>query len=187
MTQRGESIRVVHPLFHGEGGGSTPTSPLQLNIGEITVPLAVELNALWHSRLPVFGVLPVQRPICFGAEHEGIFYACGIWSDPIARKLNDRDWLELRRFAIAPDAPRNTASRMLRVMTLLIRRTMPRVVRLISYQDTASHTGAIYRAAGWTPAAQHNGHRTGSGWDTRERAEIQTRAPKVRWELVLST
>ena len=29
--------RLVHPLFQAEGGGSIPTSPLQLHVGRIAV------------------------------------------------------------------------------------------------------------------------------------------------------
>ena len=88
--QSGESIRVVHPLFQVEGGGSTPTSPLQLHVGEISLDMAIRLNELWHSRLPNVVKNNVQRVrhlACFCAEHDGIYYASAIWTDPIARLL----------------------------------------------------------------------------------------------------
>ena len=116
MSPSGESIRVVHPLFPVEGGGSIPTSPLQLHVGEVSVVKAIDLNALWHSRLPnvIRGNIDRNRhSICFAAEHAGTFYASAIWSSPVAGDLLTKGefWLELRRFAIANDAPKNTASR----------------------------------------------------------------------------
>jgi len=67
----------------------------------------------------------------------------------VARLLPQRTCLELQRFAIAPDALRNTASRMLAWMARDLRRRFPEVDRLITYQDRGSHAGTIYRAAGW--------------------------------------
>ena len=188
--RRGESIRVVHPLFQTEGGGSIPTSPLQLHVGEVSVVKAIDLNALWHSRLPkvIRGNIDRNRhSICFAAECAGIFYASAIWSSPVSRELatNGECLLELRRFAIANDAPKNTASRMLSVMVRLIRRRFPEIVRLLSYQDTAVHAGTIYKAAGW----QRVGFRRGGidAWSSNVRKRVNTQAAgdKVRWELEL--
>ena len=52
MIPSGDSIRVVQPLFPVEGEGSSPISPLQLEIEEINIDLSRKLNNLWHSRLP---------------------------------------------------------------------------------------------------------------------------------------
>lgn len=187
MNERGESIRVVHPLFQVEGGGSTPTSPLQLCIGEIDVQKACLLNALWHSRFPAIdesNVIRNRRSICFGAEFDGIFYASAIWSDPIAanRLKNGDKLLELRRMAIADDAPRNTASRMLSVMVKQINRKWPELVGLVSYQDTEAHSGTIYKAANWIP---HGKATTLTDWTNRKRSAPQSTSPKIRWELKL--
>jgi hypothetical protein len=186
MNISGDSIRVVHPLFREEGGGSIPTSPLQLHIGVIHVLKAIELNAIWHSRLPEVVRGNIDRnthSICFGAEYDGIFYASALWTDPVSSELNGRGMLELRRLAIAPDAPRNTASRMLRVMRLAIRRRFADIKTLISYQDTDVHTGGIYRAAGWSSGPP----RKSNSWThaRRSRNKEQTRADKVRWEYAL--
>jgi hypothetical protein len=156
-----------------------------LHVGRVPINTAVRLNELWHSRLPRFA-WPLDRCTAFGAEFGGLFYAAAIWSWPVARMLNGRDWLELRRLAISPDAPKNTASRMLRVMTLLIRRSRLRVVKLISYQDTAVHTGGIYRAAGWNPASKSVGGEWAREKIGRHNRAVQSAAPKVRWELDLA-
>lgn len=182
MNERGDSIRVVHPLFHGEGGGSTPTSPLQLRFGFVSMRVAIALNELWHSRLPAF-TSPPERCIGMAAEYDGCYFAAAIWSPPLARMLNHQGIYELRRLAIAPDAPKQTASRMLRIMRLLIKRRMPDLTRLISYQDTAVHDGTIYKAAGWIEARTDKGgewarpHLKG-----RDTGPTQSASPKVRWE-----
>lgn len=118
--------------------------------------------------------------LCYAAGFQGMAYAAAIWSNPVARNLEQQTWLELRRLAIGPEAPRFTASRMLRIMAMLIRRKRPEIVNLISYQDLGCHTGTIYRAAGWTKTSVNE-----SGvWDrpNRSRPKAQSDAPKQRWE-----
>lgn len=185
MDARGDCIRVVHPLFQEEGSGSIPTSPLQLHIGDIHMRRGQRLNELWHSLLPDTHLNNLNggfHSVCYAAEFDGKFYAVAMWSDPIAgHKLKDsKRAIELRRFAIAPDAPKNTASRMLRVMVSLIGRRWPEITRFISYQACAVHSGAIYKASGWVPTARSNAPK----WHPREsRAAQQTESDKVRWEL----
>jgi hypothetical protein len=183
----GESIRVMHPLFQEGEGGSTPTSPLsakELRVDTIPFDQAKELNRAWHSRLPLFGSPPDVSYLSFGAERAGIIYAVAIWSRPVNRSLPKDEWLELRRLAVSPEAPKNTASRTLAVMTTLIRRMRPNVTRLVSYQDMDVHTGGIYKAAGWSRTTTCHF----APWDngTRNRRQAQSDASKARWELVLT-
>ncbi len=178
MDSRAEGVRDARSLFQETGGGSTPTSALQLRLEVIDFADAKALNRLWHSRLPRMGTGCVKNQpfLCFGAQFDVRWYAAAIWSNPVARLLPQQTWLELRRLAIAPDAPRNTASRMLAIMAKLIRDLRPKVVKLISYQDTDVHTGAIYRAAGWVPTTVNQ-----SGvWDRpgRRRPKAQSESPK---------
>jgi hypothetical protein len=181
LTECGDSIRVVHPLFQEEGGGSIPTSPLQLEIGSMPVKVARTLNFEWHSRLPE--LTNWQSCFSYGAIFGGRYYAVAIWGHPVAREYNGRGFLELRRMAIHDDAPQNTASRMLRVMRVLIKRAFPNTVKLISYQDTAVHKGTIYKAAGWVVGGMKKN--IGTGWGTRNRPQMQSAADKVRWEYAL--
>jgi hypothetical protein len=144
------SVRVAYPLFQAGGGGSTPTFALQardLRFYACDTAIAVALVRQWHSRLPHAQSGPWR--FAFKAEAGGIIYAVALWHNPSARGLC-QSWLELRRMACAPDAPKNTASRFLAWMA---RELKQHTDRLISYQDTAVHSGTIYRAAGWTPAA----------------------------------
>jgi hypothetical protein len=139
----------------------------------------VQLNHEWHSRLPSVGSASQGR-VFYGAAYEGVVYAVAMWSNPVARMLPQGTWLELRRFAVADDAPKNTASRMLGWMTRDIRARFPELVRLISYQDCEVHHGTIYRAAGWTAGPRSDG----GEWTrpSRWRSATQSSAPKIRWE-----
>jgi len=183
---RADDVRDNMPLFRSGYGGATPTSALQLKIRRVNVHRAIELNATWHSRLPNVdwsNIVRASPSACFMAEYNDIAYASAIWSAPCARLLNGRHWLELRRLAIAPDAPKNTATRMLRVMRLMIAKDLPEIVNLISYQDTEVHTGTIYRAAGWKPTVRNEC----GDWQrpNRQRNVAQSLSPKVRWEYAL--
>jgi hypothetical protein len=129
-------------------------------------------------------VVRASPSICFVAELDAIAYGAAIWSAPCARLLNGRNWLELRRLAIAANAPKNTATRMLRVMRLMIVKELPQIVNLISYQDTEVHTGTIYKAAGWKETVRNES----GDWQrpNRQRNAAQSLSPKVRWEYPLS-
>ena len=184
----GDSIRVMRPLFPEAEGGSIPTSPLQLQIGPIGMRQAQALNRLWHSVLPethLGNLVGAKRSVAFVAEHSSVAYAVAIWTDPIAanRMKDSAHVIELRRFAIGPDAPRNTASRMLSVMSRLLSKRWPELTRLISYQAVESHQGTIYKAAGWRPVATSRQQR----WHPREhRADAQIVSDKIRWEKALT-
>ena len=178
------AIRLAYPLFHKDVG-SVPDSPLKFNIGEINVKLACELNKIWHSRLPRIDWTNVVRNtyyVCYAAEYEGIYFAVAIWSSPIAQNKfkNGSGILELRRFAISPEAPHNTASRMMKVMIKLIKKKFPKIKKLISYQDVEVHRGTIYKASGWVAVSKSRG----ASWTTnkRKRNKEQTLAAKIRWE-----
>ena len=86
---------VAYPLFHRGDGGSFPTSPLQFEICEISVGTAKDLNRQWHSRLPKITNPYSGHTACYGALYDGKYYACAIWTDPIARAFNGRKYLEL--------------------------------------------------------------------------------------------
>ncbi len=186
---RADGVRVAQPLFQEAGGGSLPTSALQLFIESIGIRPAVELNALWHSRLPIFDTGFCLNGWAYAASFEGVFYAVAIWSNPVAASLPQHEYLELRRFAIANDAPKNTASRMLAVMSRLIVKDFPKVIKMISYQDEETHAGTIYKAAGWVVGSKHKGgswnrpNAKNSNGKPRTRPDLNAATgPKTRWE-----
>jgi hypothetical protein len=182
----GDSSTEERLSFQMADGGATPTSPLQFSIEIIDVHTACRLNALWHSRLPIIewsNVVRNKHSICFGARYQGDLHAIAIWSSPVAanRMKNGKQSLELRRFAIAATAPKNTGSRMLSVMKTLIQRNIPDVSWFVSYQDTEVHAGTIYKAAGWKLVGQSEG----VSWSNKNRIRNreQSMATKARWEL----
>lgn len=192
MTNRADSVRVAHPLFQVEGSGSTPTSALQLIFNECSIEHARECNRLWHSRLPKTNRGPWQ--FSFSAVFGDKTYAVALWHNPSGRCLPSH-WLELRRMAIAPDAPKNTASRFLGWMARWFRSHCPERERMISYQDTSVHEGTIYKAAGWIAAyvskrtgrdrsKSRKGTRRLYRWDDNGRQVEES--VKVRWEKIIS-
>lgn len=187
---RAESIeRSMHPLLQAGQGGSTPTSALALKFWKVERDMFVRFNQAWHSRLPRVGAS--QFRVCYAGECEGVVYVVAAWSNPVARLLPQQTWLELRRMAIADDAPKNTASRMMGWMTRDIRQRFPEVVKLISYQDCAAHKGTMYAASGWKRAenyvSRHRGWKPTTAWASRFRAgrTDQAVSPRMRWELAL--
>jgi len=190
VTNGAEGVdRTTHPLFQTGEGGSIPTSALSLFFSGTDRATFARLNRAWHSRLPEIGAS--QFRVCYIAQHNGRAYAVAAWSNPVARLLPQLEWLELRRLAIGPDAPKNTASRFIAWMTRDIRKRFPAVVRLISYQDMHAHEGTIYAAAGWKHAKNYTsrvrGWKPTTGWASRNRAgkTDQATAPRMRWEKTL--
>lgn len=179
---------MQNDLFQQVDGGSLLTSPLQLHIVELNIHVACDYNRRWHSRLPKIqwgNIVRNTHYVCYGASYKNWCYAVALWSSPVAQnRFNDgKNILELRRMAISPEAPKNTASRMVSVMVRLIRKKFPDITRLISYQDTEVHTGTIYKASGWKSKAETEF----SSWSTenRQRNLDQAIGKKVRWELEL--
>jgi hypothetical protein len=186
IDKRADSVREACPLFQKEGGGVIPTSALHLKIGEIEMRKAQKLNMLWHSVLPethLGNLVGKPRSVAYAAEYDGIFYAVAIWTDPIAanRIINGWKRLELRRLAIADDAPPNTASRMLGIMARLVKKKWPDLIGLLSYQSIEHHKGTIYKAAGWTATHIHE-FQEWKGGKGRSRRPQQIQSNKIRWE-----
>lgn len=147
-----DPIRIaVLPLFWNEKDYELPISAKQLEIVEIDIHVARDLNALWHSRLPIYQTgFCLNSKISFAATYKNIYYATAIWTNPVARLLPQKEWLELRRLAIAPDAPKYLATRMLSKMQKAIYAKFPEITTLVSYQDLDVHKGTIYKAGNWT-------------------------------------
>jgi hypothetical protein len=157
-------------------------SPKELTIVECSAITASRFNALYHSRLPRIPPSNITRNkhyVCYRAYKGIINYAVAIWSTPVAaNRFKDGDkLLELRRFAISPEASHNTASWMLSRMVKAIKNKFPDIIRLISYQDTEVHLGTIYKASNWyiEERCKYN------SWNNRKRNRAQSEADKIRW------
>lgn len=183
--------QIIRPCVSDENTGSITNASLSLSPRSLTIAIipfleAKELNSKWHSRLPRFGTgfiknMPFLSFVASLPDETDV--AVAIWSNPVARLLPQKSWLELRRLAISDDAPQFTASWMLGKMAKIIRKIRPNIDRLISYQDTEVHTGTIYAAAGWEKTTIKRGHE----WScpSRPRIKSQTTAIKQRWEKLL--
>lgn len=168
-----------------------PEKATMLAVVPCETELARYCNGLWHSRLPTTQRGPWTH--AFAAVHDGWVYGVALWNSPSARTLPSH-WRELRRLAVAPDAPHCTASRMLGQMVRWFRVNEPHTERLISYQDLDVHDGTIYRAAGWTVglvSKPRQRDRTGQRAGTQRlyRWDINGAPPagagKARWEITL--
>jgi hypothetical protein len=179
---RAEGVPAARLPDRAGRGSSTLTSALSLRFETIDLHTALQLNGLWHSRLPQLD-RRVASWLCYGARCEDRYIAAAVWSLPVARLLpQDGSCLELRRFALAPTTPRNSASRMLGWMVHDIARRRPQVQRLVSYQDREVHKGTIYKASGWTPTPAPKG----GEWNNTSRRRTANRIKtKVRWERIL--
>jgi hypothetical protein len=177
-----DCVRIVHPIFQSGDGGSLPTSALQFWFSAVDLDTAKALNRLWHSRFPDTG--GGGSRVCYAAEYGGLFYATAIWTNPTSPKLPQRSWLMLKRFAIAPDAPKNTASRMMKWMNGDIRRRFPEVETLVSYSDPDTHQGTIYKVAGWEKGKTTKRTIGSKQWHNRERGSRTKNSPcewVTRW------
>jgi len=159
-------------------------SPLQFEIVEIHTLLAIDLNRLWHSVLPKISSGNIYRNtyrISFGALYKNLYFAVAIWTSPVAqnRLKNGFETLELRRMAISNDSPKNTASRFLSVMCKIIKNRFHEIYKLISYQDTKTHLGTIYKASNWYPVKSQSEFMS---WENRPGRLDKTESVKIRWE-----
>ncbi len=183
------SERSLNPLWQ------EPVEPArsvkELRLERCSIEVARKFNGLWHSRLPKTQTGPWQYG--FAAHKEGIVYAVALWHNPSARTLPSH-WLELRRLAVAADAPHCTASWMLARMRRWFQQNCPERERLLSYQDCGVHTGTIYRAAGWEIAytakpRQRDRSKPRRGTRRDYRSNLNGVGPdgaaKVRWEIGL--
>jgi len=165
---------------------AAPASPRLMALRTIGVRHAMAYNEMWHSRLPATvegNLLRNTRSVFYGAEYLDHCFASAMWTDPVANNRLSKDfvWLELRRLAIAPDAPKFTATWMISKMVKDIKSRFPEVSRLVSYQDTEVHTGTIYAAANWVSDSINSG----TDWNNRKRNKPQSTAAKKRWVYAL--
>lgn len=187
----GDGAFVARPLLFQVGeGGSIPTSPLSFKLVLIGMRLAQVMNRQWHSMLPrtdLGNLLCGNMSLAYAAEHDGMYYAVAILSQPIIASLCDGQTIELRRLAICHEAPKNTASRMLAVLRKLVKKKLPHLTKMISYLAVDVHQGTIYRAAGWQAVGKVVDARPQRLRGSRQRATgpLQTQSRKQRWEVIL--
>jgi hypothetical protein len=181
-------IEPVDPLFDPHEIGTIP-KPREMTLTVGTLARVRDLNHRWHSRLPdtrmmqasdlVVPYLLTSGAACFGVA---------LWTRPMAANRMVppvTHYAELRRQAIAPYAPFNSATRFLGLMRKDLRTRYDEICTLISYQDTGSHVGTIYKADNWTSSDLLKF----VAWDNpgagRSHRPAEHSAPKIRWSYQL--
>lgn len=181
MTSHAVVEQVARLPFQAGDGGSYPTP--RLHFTSATAREVAPLLRSSHYLGPIY-----RGRYSFAGWVDDVLVAAMVFAQPTARMLpSDGSMLELTRWCLTPEAGRNAGSRMMRWAACRLRTLAPSVTTLVSYSDPVhGHTGALYRASGWTPAPTHHtlrfrangrGYPSGHGsWDGRA---VQT--PKERW------
>lgn len=120
----------------------------------------------------------VSHKFSIGLEQDGKIIGVGIAGIPIARLLNDRKTLELRRVCVIPGYPNGCSKLMAR---------MKQIGQLMGYEKIITYTlqkesGASLRAVNARQVAKV----VGSQWNRKDRPtnyQAVCDEPKWRWEL----
>lgn len=141
-----------------ENGGSNPTPPLQKHdwfVRALGMKDARDMVEAFHYSH--------TSPYPFGTRIHGLFhnnhnnaFGAAWWhiaNKPLSIQLYPQNWkrvLNLSRMVIIPAAPKNAASFLLRHSINLLRKEKTWGC-VVTFADTwQNHTGAIYKASGWT-------------------------------------
>lgn len=154
----GGSIEAMRPVLQEESG-SSPTPPLQKRewiVAGCPIDIAERLVSQHHYAKGASNTSTYLHGLY---PHDWHWYSecVGVawWIPPTksaAQRIAGDDWegvLSLSRLVIEPGAPKNAA-------TFLMSKSMRMIDRnrwpvLVTYADEwRGHTGAIYRASGWT-------------------------------------
>ena len=107
--------------------------------------LVCQLINQWHS----FRDAPQGWKVALALTDGLNIYGVSTFGRPVARHEDQVTTLEHTRMALAPNAPRNSATRFMALCRKWIRENMPEVSRLISYVPSDRYTGITYRADNW--------------------------------------
>jgi hypothetical protein len=161
MSNRGESIPAMRPLFQEGEGGSTPTSPLfhkrDWIVDASDLRTAQQMVAQHHysgggsnTKAYVHGLYRNRHSIL-----RGRCYGVAWWLPPTRTAAksfcpeNPGGVLALSRLVILPEVPTNACSFLMRHALRFIDRQRWPV--LCSYAcESQGHLGTIYLAAGWS-------------------------------------
>ena len=141
----GRNMDVLDPIFQIEDSVEN-IKARDLLFEQCPKKHAVEFVRKYHSRLSKCQSGPWM--FAFRAKYKNTTVAVALWNNPSTRSLPN-NWLELRRLACSPNSPHNTCSRFISFMVNFFKNEHKNIEKLISYQDTAVHTGTIYKASNW--------------------------------------
>ena len=137
---------VEHQANQLEGGGSIPTSPLQLRIRECKFKDIRHIFEAYHYK---GGHMGGGITLCLGAYYSGLVLAGVVVGKPRHDKKysKERVCVEIRRMACYDALPKNSESWML-AKTIWWLKKHTNIERVISYSDlSVGHIGTIYKAA----------------------------------------
>lgn len=165
-------------LIPQEGGGSIPTSPLQLIIKKTNLDTIKSGCKQWHYS----GYCQPQNMLNFAVWFENRVVGVVQYGVPCGanRMTNGKITLELIRLALCPDCPKNSATRVMSVCEKIIKKVYPRYKYLVSYSDDSRHIGTIYKAGNF----KNIGKTEGNDWTNRpgrERSKNLSKTVKTKW------
>lgn len=137
--------------FQSLGGGPIPTFTLQsLRVDPCEIADIQPVIERVHYSHSIFGVTVTR---CYAVRVGAEIVGGAVFGLPagagVARKYGAEGLVELRRFVLTDECPRNAESRVLAVMLRDLKRSGLR--RVLSYADPAhGHRGVIYSALGFT-------------------------------------
>ena len=148
----GDSSTVEFPLFQGEDGDSSPTSPLQLLFRPIEHITAMIAYKSWHY----LGDTDFISQINFGCYWNGLIQGAISYGPPNAKDLKgywnrntQRGWMEIKRLVMSPLCPKNSESRFIGYTVRQIKKTVG-INGIVTYADSLQgHSGIIYKASGF--------------------------------------
>lgn len=115
----------------------------------------------WHS----WRTAPPGWRVAFLLTDGLVIYGVSTFGRPVARCEEQETTLEHTRMALAPNAPRNSATFFMAQTRKWIRDNMPSVTRLISYVPSDRFSGVTYRGDNWKIV--YSNQRTTSKWTNR--------------------
>jgi hypothetical protein len=126
------------------------------------------------------GYCPAGAKYRIGLFYQGHMVGACLMGRPVARHENQND-LEITRFVLHPNCPKNTASWFLSRCLKIAKKDGYK--RVISYADTAEgHTGAIYKACNFRCVGEKKITAT---WANREGRRYRKPSIKIKYEIRL--
>lgn len=147
-----------------------------MTLTPLTLKRANAVVDQWHRHnKPVRGCR-----FCMGAEEAGKLVGVVIVGRPVAKNVDQETTAEITRLCVTPEAPKNACS----FLYGAARRAWFTMggKRLITY-TLDSESGASLRGAGWTSQPVKIKHKTGGGWQSRDREHQPVfDETKLRWD-----
>ncbi len=145
-----DGVIETHQLFQTEDGGAVPTSTHQLELKEINHATAQSAINKWHYLAGTGFLASYRFGVFYGGYNKGVI----TYGIPNAANLKgvytqdtQHEYMELTRLALAPELPKNSASRVIGVSLRLLKQREPNLKGVVTYADTEQgHEGTIYKA-----------------------------------------